>query len=284
MNLRRIIAGGFAAGALLVAHAAFAQATNANTVGVWGQDSGTGLPCRIAPVGGSNTCVLPSGLVATGTFNDAAVGTVSDPTPAFAGTTGISVGGNLQVPTGANPSGSIYATQTDIASIAGATVKTGNGTALGAFRVVIGSDNTPFHIIVDSAPTTAVTGTFWQATQPISAASLPLPAGAATAANQATANTSLATIAAANSYAHIATSTTTLVKSGAGTLHTVCVNTLGTVASAATVDDALTATTPTIAVIDTLTGGAVCRIYDVNFATGLTIVTTGAPDITVSYR
>jgi hypothetical protein len=30
----------------------------------------------------------------------------------------------------------------------------------------------------------AVTGTFWQATQPVSAASLPLPAGAATAANQ----------------------------------------------------------------------------------------------------
>jgi hypothetical protein len=32
-----------------------------------------------------------------------------------------------------------------------------------------------------------VTGTFWQATQPVSAASLPLPAGAATAANQPTA-------------------------------------------------------------------------------------------------
>ena len=33
----------------------------------------------------------------------------------------------------------------------------------------------------------SVTGTFWQATQPISAASLPLPAGAATSANQPTA-------------------------------------------------------------------------------------------------
>lgn len=37
-----------------------------------------------------------------------------------------------------------------------------------------------------SMPTTAVTGTFWQATQPVSAASLPLPTGAATAANQQT--------------------------------------------------------------------------------------------------
>lgn len=50
------------------------------------------------------------------------------------------------------------------------------------------------HVTVDSAPTTAVTGTFWQATQPVSAASLPLPAGAATAANQATASTSLGSI------------------------------------------------------------------------------------------
>jgi hypothetical protein len=42
--------------------------------------------------------------------------------------------------------------------------------------------------------TVAVTGTFWQATQPVSAASLPLPTGAATSANQSTANTSLDSI------------------------------------------------------------------------------------------
>ena len=42
--------------------------------------------------------------------------------------------------------------------------------------------------------TQAVSGTFWQATQPISASSLPLPAGAATSANQSTSNTSLASI------------------------------------------------------------------------------------------
>lgn len=40
----------------------------------------------------------------------------------------------------------------------------------------------------------AVTGTFWQATQPISAASLPLPSGAATEAAQITGNASLASI------------------------------------------------------------------------------------------
>jgi hypothetical protein len=36
------------------------------------------------------------------------------------------------------------------------------------------------HVVVDTAPTTAVTGTFWQATQPVSLASLPaLAAGTA---------------------------------------------------------------------------------------------------------
>ena len=40
----------------------------------------------------------------------------------------------------------------------------------------------------------AVTGTFWQATQPISAASLPLPTGAATAALQTTGNATLTSI------------------------------------------------------------------------------------------
>lgn len=43
---------------------------------------------------------------------------------------------------------------------------------------------TNLHVVVDTAPTTAVTGTFWQATQPVSASSLPLPTGASTSAKQ----------------------------------------------------------------------------------------------------
>lgn len=43
---------------------------------------------------------------------------------------------------------------------------------------------TNLHVVVDSAPTTAVTGTFWQATQPVSLATQPLPTGASTAAKQ----------------------------------------------------------------------------------------------------
>ncbi|KKN49383.1 hypothetical protein LCGC14_0643590 [marine sediment metagenome] len=43
-----------------------------------------------------------------------------------------------------------------------------------------------------SGVTQPVSGTFWQGTQPISAATLPLPSGASTSANQSTGNTSLA--------------------------------------------------------------------------------------------
>lgn len=53
--------------------------------------------------------------------------------------------------------------------------------------------NTSTNITNSSLP---VTGTFFQATQPVSASSLPLPTGAATSANQSTEISSLATVAA----------------------------------------------------------------------------------------
>jgi hypothetical protein len=49
---------------------------------------------------------------------------------------------------------------------------------------ILGSAAGRLSVDVNSAPTTAVTGTFFQATQPISASSLPLPTGASTAAKQ----------------------------------------------------------------------------------------------------
>lgn len=99
-------------------------------------------------------------------------------------------------------------------------------------------------------------------------------------------SSSIPTVSAGYNYTHITTATTTAaIKTGTGVVHTVCVNSLGTVASAITVDDALTATTPTIAVINSLALLG-CQTYDVAFSTGLTIVTTGtvAPDVTVSWR
>lgn len=86
---------------------------------------------------------------------------------------------------------------------------------------------------------------------------------------------------------HITTATTTLVKTGPGTLRRICVNTVATPGTI-TIDDALTATTPTYGVITsptTVTGvDPFCQNYDISFQTGLTIVTTGTQDITVEYQ
>jgi hypothetical protein len=82
---------------------------------------------------------------------------------------------------------------------------------------------------------------------------------------------------------NITTSTTTVVKTGGGILNSVVVNTKGTTASVVTVYDNTAGSGTKIATIDSLNqvGG---YIYGTQFATGLTIVTTGAPDITVTYR
>lgn len=85
-------------------------------------------------------------------------------------------------------------------------------------------------------------------------------------------------------YANITTTTTTLVKSGAGFLHSITFNkpvATGTVK----IDDALTDTTPVIGTITTPASPMpVTVFYDIEFTTGLTIVTgTAAQDITVSY-
>jgi hypothetical protein len=69
------------------------------------------------------------------------------------------------------------------------------GTNVGGTWTAIASGN-PLPVTVENS-TIAVTGTFYQSTQPVSAAALPLPTGAATAANQATAQTSLSAIATA---------------------------------------------------------------------------------------
>lgn len=63
----------------------------------------------------------------------------------------------------------------------------------GQAPVQIGPSN-PLPVTVGNFPASqAVTGTFWQATQPVSAAALPLPSGAATSALQTAINTTLGT-------------------------------------------------------------------------------------------
>lgn len=87
----------------------------------------------------------------------------------------------------------------------------------------------------------------------------------------------------AYNYTNITTDATTLVKSGKGILHTICVN---TPAATETIQayDALTAVAPTIGKITEFASAPGCITYDINFTTGLTIVTaTAAGDITVSW-
>lgn len=88
------------------------------------------------------------------------------------------------------------------------------------------------------------------------------------------------------SYSHITAAATTAIKSGAGLLHSLTINTKS-VAGTATVYDSTTASGTVIAVIDT-TLAQDTLLYDVKFLTGLTIATADGgvthADLTVSYR
>ncbi len=84
---------------------------------------------------------------------------------------------------------------------------------------------------------------------------------------------------------NITTATSTLVKTGAGTLDLLNVNALGTVASTTKVYDGIDATGVLLATINTLAVLGTLG-YGCAFTTGLFIVTTGtvAPDITVIFK
>lgn len=92
-----------------------------------------------------------------------------------------------------------------------------------------------------------------------------------------------AALANGNSYSNITTAATTTVKSGAGVLDRLVINTGGT-GSTATIYDNTAASGTKIATLTTATQGTI--LYNVRFGTGLTVVTaSGTPaDLTVSYR
>lgn len=88
-------------------------------------------------------------------------------------------------------------------------------------------------------------------------------------------------------FKNITTATTTVVKAGPGVLNTLTINKL--VASATvTIYDNTAASGTVIGTITLpatlLAEGPVSAIYNVAFETGLTVVTVGAQDITVSYN
>ena len=85
-------------------------------------------------------------------------------------------------------------------------------------------------------------------------------------------------------YTNITTQTTTLVKTGAGILHSITFNN-PVATGTCEFDDALTHTSPVIGTVTTPTGPfPVTLIYDIAFSTGLSITTgTAAQDITVAW-
>lgn len=84
-------------------------------------------------------------------------------------------------------------------------------------------------------------------------------------------------------YANITTDATTVVKSGSGLLHTICVNTPAATETITLYDNTAASGTK-IGALTSFASSPGCFTYDINFLTGLTIVTaTAAGDITVSY-
>lgn len=111
---------------------------------------------------------------------------------------------------------------------------------------------------------------------------------AATGTKQDTGNASLTTLITntnAFSFGHIDSNATTTLKSGAGVLGSICVNTRGAALNTATVYDNTAGSGAVVAVFDTTVDFG-CFNYTLNFGTGLTVVTaTGTPaDLTITYR
>lgn len=89
-----------------------------------------------------------------------------------------------------------------------------------------------------------------------------------------------------NSYTNITTATTTTVKSGAGFLHLILINAAAALATITIYDNTSAAGTKigTVTMPATLLANQNTLRFDVAFTTGLTIVTTGTQDLTISYR
>jgi len=145
----------------------------------------------------------------------------------------------------------------------------------------------------------------------ISAVSLPLPTGAATAAQQpdfGTAGTPspdvltvqgisggeplsvdviqpVITKPAPSSYLHLNANGTTTVKSGAGVLRRIVINTRGGIVNTLTIYNNTAATGAVIGAVDTVNAGGAFN-YELDFTTGLTVVLAGgtAADITIIYE
>lgn len=260
----------------------------------------------------------------------------------------LDLAGNVRIncTTGCNGSNASVSTNNATAPVSSTQI----GTIDSGGKLQAASSSNPIPVAI--AGTVPVSGSFYQATQPVSAAALPLPTGAASSSLQASGNTTLtssntylstlagavtsstvATGAASGAYVagavvdlgtgsspgantvngrlstanttatsilnavespiptvkyfNINSATTTTVKSGAGSLYTITINTPVASATITLYDNTAGSGTKiaTITLPSTITSlGPMTLNYGVSFATGLTIVTSGATDLTASYE
>jgi len=186
------------------------------------------------------------------------------------------ISGTVSLPTGASTATLQTTGNTSLNSIDTKTPALSGGRVPVESNLVQGLTDTQLR-----ASAVPVSGTFWQATQPVSLSSSPLPTGAATESTLAALNNKFNT----NSFSNINTNTTSTVKSGAGVLKRIVVNKVGALSNTCTIYDNTTATGTIIGTIDPVHTQMVFE-YDLAFSIGLTIVTANgtAADITVIYK
>lgn len=87
-------------------------------------------------------------------------------------------------------------------------------------------------------------------------------------------------------YTNLEANATTVIKTGAGVLHSITINTIGATANTVVVYDNTAASGTIIASIDGTIAAAPTRIYDLCFTTGLTVIIASgtAAKITVTWE
>lgn len=153
--------------------------------------------------------------VVSGSTGNAAAGNTGSSVPTQAGYNGVNVGGTLRGSTAVNPSGSVYATQTDITSVGGTTVI---AATTGGTLPVTGA-------VVETAAPAPVAGTYRMLSMDtsgairVNATTSALPSGAATSANQSTEITDLNTLTTSGGGGYVRQdSTATIAKESGGNL------------------------------------------------------------------
>ncbi len=96
-----------------------------------------GVPSALTMTTGGNLCDTGSG---GGGGSNAAAGPTGSAPPASASYNGLNVGGTLRGQTGVNPSGSVYAAQTDLTSVGGTSIALGQTTMSASLPVAFASN------------------------------------------------------------------------------------------------------------------------------------------------